>query len=197
MLATVAREVRLEIRLPQTLEVKLLNSFESTLVDDLLTVRLDDMIAGETRSVVLKLTVPSQSTGNVLTFDVSLSFRDVETGVTSTLTSREAAITFAPEAEVRNEQPNASVVEDAALLEVALAREEALKMDRAGDYAASAQRLRTAASYLHSVAPASPAAMAEAQALEQESKVAAGGFDAMTRKAVHYAQSTSKQSRKR
>ncbi len=197
VLATLAREVKLEIRLPAGIEARLLNSFECSRSDGLLSVRLDDLISGETRSVVLKLAVPSQSSGNVLAFDVTLSYKDVESGGTHTLNSREAAITFAPEAEVNNEQPNASVVEDAALLEVAAAREEALKMDAAGDYAASARRLQAAASYLQSAAPASPAAMAEAQALEQESKVAEHGFDAMTRKAVHYAQSAFRQSRKR
>ncbi|MEA2575203.1 MAG: Ca-activated chloride channel [Chloroflexia bacterium] len=197
VLATVARELKLEVRMPGAIEAKLLNSFESTLSDGLLTVRLDDLISGETRSVVLKMTLPAQPIGSMLTFDTSLSYRDVETGLTSSLNSREATITFAPESEVNNEQPNASVAEDAALLEVAAAREEALKMDAAGDYAGSSKRLRSAAYYLQSVAPASPAAMAEVQALEQESQVAEGGFDAMTRKAVHYAQSVTRQSRKR
>jgi Ca-activated chloride channel family protein len=197
VLATVAREVKLEVRLPHPVEARLLNSFECTRSEGLLTVRLDDLISGETRSVVLKLTVPAQPTGNALEFEATLTYKDAGSGATLSLSSREAAITFAPEAEVRNEVPNASVVEDAALLEVAAAREEALKMDAAGDYAGSARRLRTAASYLQGMAPASPAAMAEAQVLEQESKAAEGGFTAITRKAVHYAQSAVRQSRKK
>ncbi|HEX8599855.1 MAG TPA: VWA domain-containing protein [Chloroflexia bacterium] len=196
VLATVAREVKLEIRLPDLVEARLLNSFESSRSHGLLTVRLDDLISGETRNVVLKLALTTQGVGSLLTFDTKLSYRDVETGATTSLNSTEATITFAPQAEVNNEQPDTSVVEDAALLEVAAAREEALKMDAAGDYAGSAGRLRSAAAYLQNIAPASPAAMAEVQALEQESMVAEGGFDAMTRKTVHYAQSTSRQSRK-
>lgn len=197
VLATVAREVKLEIRLPHRLEAHLLNSFESSRSDHGLTVHLNDLISGETRSLVLKLALPSQGGGSVLTFDTTLSYRDAVSNATMSVSSREAAVTFAAEAEVNNEQPDASVLEDVALLEVAAAREEALKMDAAGDYAGSAGRLRSAASYLQNIAPASPAAMAEVQALEQESQVAEGGFDAMTRKAVHYAQSTSRQSRKR
>jgi Ca-activated chloride channel family protein len=197
VLATVAREVKLEIHLPYRVEAHLLNSFESSRSDHGLTVRLNDLISGETRSLVLKLALPSQGAGSVLTFDTILSYRDAASNSTMSLSSHEAAITFAPEAEVNNEQPDASVLEDAALLEVAAAREEALKMDAAGDYAGSAGRLRSAASYLQNIAPASPAAMAEVQALEHESQVAEGGFDAMTRKAVHYAQSTTRQSRKR
>lgn len=197
VLATVARELKLGIRVPHAVEARLLNSFESTRSDGTLTVRLDDMISGETRNVVLKLALPPQGAGHVLPFQTTLSYLDVESGATATITSSEAAITFAPEAEVSNEQPNASVVEDAALLEVAAARQEALKMDAAGDYATSARTLRTAASFLRSAAPASPAVMAEAQALEQESKAAEGGLTSVARKALHYAQSAARQSRKR
>lgn len=197
VLATVAREVKLEIRLPWGVEGKLLNSFESSRQDSNLTVRLDDMIAGETRTVVLKLTVPAHSSGNNLPFDVKLAYRDVESGSTRTEASREATLAYAPEVEAEREQPNSDVIEAAALLEVAVARQEALTMDAAGDYAGSAGRLRAAASYLVQAAPASPVAQAEAQALEEESKVAEHGFDAVTRKAVHYAQSTSRQSRKK
>jgi Ca-activated chloride channel family protein len=197
VLSTAARDVQLEIRIPQPVEAKLLNSFESFRAEGLLTVRLDDMISGEVRSVLFKLTVPALATGQGLTFDASLTYRDVQTGATLTQHSREATITFAPEAQVNSEQPDALVVEDAALLEVAVARQEALQMDAAGDYAGSAKRLRTAASYLQTVAPASPAAMAQAQELVQESVAAETGFTAITRKAVHYAQSASRQSRKR
>ncbi len=197
VLSTVARELRLEIRLPHMIEARLLNSFESTRADSVLAVRLDDLISGETRNVVLKLMLPAQATGTKVSFETCLNYRNAETGAVATIESREAAVTFAPEAEVNNEQPNASVVEAAALLDVAAAREEALKLDAAGDYTGSSKRLRAAASYLQSVAPASPAAMAEVQALEQESKVAEGGFDALTRKAVHYTQATTRQSRQK
>ncbi len=197
VLATVAREVRLELRLPGAVEARLLNSFEYTHAGNTLTVRLDDMFSGETRGVVFKLALNGQGVGNVLAFDTTLCYRDVETGAYLTVSSQEATITFAPEAEVNSEQPDPRVLEAVALLEVAAAREEALKMDSVGNYAASAQRLRSAASYLRSVAPASPAAMSEAQALEQESAAAEGGLNAMARKALHYAQTAARQSRKR
>lgn len=195
VLATVAREVSLEIHLPWGVEGKLLNSFESSRQDGRLTVRLDDMIAGETRTVVLKLTVPSESAGRSIAFDVNLAYKDVESGSTRSQRSREASLAYAQEAEADREQPNPSVIEDAALLEVAVAREEALKMDAAGDHAGSSSRLRSAAAYIQNAAPASPAAQAEAHALERESIVAEQGFDAATRKAVHYAKSTTRQSR--
>jgi hypothetical protein len=89
------------------------------------------------------------------------------------------------------------VLEEVALLRAALAREEALRYDAAGDYARSAASLATAAYQVRMAAPASPAAMAEAMSLEEDSTEAASGFTARKRKAVHYDQSTRRQSREK
>ena len=89
-------------------------------------------------------------------------------------------------------------MEEVALLEVARAREEALKYDAAGDYAQSAARLAQAASYVASrracIArrPGRSAGPQRRRALQ-----APGGFSAMKRKEMHYDKSTRQQGRRK
>jgi hypothetical protein len=127
---------------------------------------------------------------------VKLTYTDADTGESREVRSDEAALTYANRDEVNKEEPNSSVLEDAALLEAALAREEALKYDAVGDYASSAARLAQAANFTAAMAPASPAVAAEAAKLQEESAQAPEGLDAMKRKAMHYARSITQQNRK-
>ncbi len=78
VLSTVARRVTLELNLPSNVEVTLLNTFEMDRHVSGVRVRLDDMIAGEARSVLFKLTVRPGSAGVALPLPVSLSYLDVE-----------------------------------------------------------------------------------------------------------------------
>jgi len=195
VLSTVARRVTLELNLPSNVEATMLNTFEMDRHASGVRVRLDDMIAGESRSVLFKLTVRPGSTGVALPLPVSLSYLDVESGEPRTTTSSEAVLTYASASECALERPDASVMEEVALLEAARAREEALKYDAAGDYALSAATLARAANYVAAVAPASPVAQSEADALKEESVQAPGGFAPMKRKAMHYDKSTRQQGR--
>jgi Ca-activated chloride channel family protein len=195
VLSTCARRVTLELELPPGVEVRLLNTFESDRVGGVLRVRLDDMIAGESRSLIFKLTVPAGVVGNRVPLGVALSYNDVESGETRTVRSDEAVLVYADAAACAAETPNATVVEDAALLEVARAREEALRYDAAGQYDQSAATLAQASAYLAAAAPGSPVARAEAQALAAESTEAERGFGAMKRKLMHYSKATRLQSR--
>jgi Ca-activated chloride channel family protein len=196
VLSTSARKVLLELELPPEVEARLLNTFEVDRIDGGLRVRLDDMIAGEVRTLVFKLTVRPGAVGTRLPLAAAVSYLEVESGEMRTVRNSEAVLTVGTAAEVAAETPDAAVVEEAALLEVALAREEALRYDAAGQYAQSAATLANAAAYLSVVAPASPVARAEAEALQVESGEAEHGLDALKRKAIHYAQSARRQSRK-
>ncbi|HYO50787.1 MAG TPA: VWA domain-containing protein [Chloroflexia bacterium] len=197
VLSTSARRVALEVGLPAAIEARLLNSFEVDRAGPGLRVRLDDMIAGESRSLVFKLTVQPGATGATLPIRLALSYTDVETGESRAAHSSEATLTYASDADVAAEAPNSSVLEDAALLEAALAREAALRYDAEGNYAQSSASLSLAADYLLAVAPASPVASAEAMTLKEESAAATQGFGAFQRKALHYAKSARQQSRKK
>lgn len=197
VLSTIARRVTLELEVPAGVEVRLLNTFESDRTGNTLCVRLDDMIAGEVRSLVFKLTAGSGPVGNKVPLALRLGYTDVETGAVLSVRSDEAVLVYATSAECAAETPNAGVLEDAALLEVALAREEALRLDAAGQHAQSATILAGAAAYLNAIAPASPVAQAEVDMLNAESAQAAGGLTAMARKMLHYNKSTRQQGRKK
>ncbi|HET9493980.1 MAG TPA: VWA domain-containing protein [Chloroflexia bacterium] len=197
VLSTIARQVTLEVTLPEGVHGELLNSFEVTRTGRTFQVRLDDMIAGEERTVVFRLSVRPGALGNSLPITIMLRYTDVESGESRTAASTEAALRYAGQAEADTEAPDSSVVEEVALLRAAQAREEALKLDAAGDYARSATILASAAQYMRAAAPASAEAMQEAEALDAESQNAAQGLGAMARKAMHYSRTTRMQSRKK
>jgi Ca-activated chloride channel family protein len=197
VLSTVARKVTLEVTLPDGVHGELLNSFEVDRQGRTFRVRLDDMIAGEERSVVFRLTVRPGDLGRPLPISLTLTYTDVESGESRAVSSTEAALKFASSADADTEAPDTSVVEEVALLRAAQAREEALKLDAAGDYARSATVLAGAAQYMRAAAPASPVAMQEAAELDAESQNAAQGLGAMARKAMHYSRTTRMQSRKK
>ena len=196
VLSTCARRVALELDLPEGLEAHLLNSFEVE-TGRCLRVRLDDMIAGEVRTLLFRLEVAAGSIGLTLPLPLRLNYLDVETGETRTVSSAEVVLTCASKSECDVEVPNTGVLEEAALLRAALAREEALRYDAAGDYARSAASLAAAAYQVRMAAPASPVAMAEATRLEADSTEASAGFTARKRKAVHYDQATRRQNREK
>jgi Ca-activated chloride channel family protein len=197
VLSTVARRVTLELHLPSGVEASMLNTFEMDRQGGGVRVRLDDMIAGEVRSVLFKLTVRPGSAGVALALPVSLDYVDVESGESRRASSSEAVLTYATAGECAAEIPNGSVMEEVALLEAARAREEALKYDAAGDYIQSTATLARAATYLRTAAPASPVAQAEAALLDQESAQAPSGFAPMKRKEMHYDKSTRQQGRQK
>ncbi len=186
VLSTCARHVMLEFATPAGVQVELLNSYEVDSASGKIRVRLDDMISGEVRTVVFKLTVPPLAVGTVLPCRLSLTYTNVDNGETRTLTSTEATLTAAPTHEATSEQPDVSVVEEAALLQAARAREEALAYDAQGQYAASASVLAHTAEHLAAMAPPSAAVMSDIEALKHESQQAMGGLGAMERKSMHY-----------
>jgi Ca-activated chloride channel family protein len=196
VLSTCARQVRVDLDAPAGVEAALLNTFELDRGGSGLHVRLDDMIGGEVRALVFKLTVRPGPLGATLPLRITLTYLDVETGETRTIRSAEAVLTYATDAECAAETPDNTVVEESALLQVARAREEALRYDAAGQYAQSAATLAGAANYAATVAPASPMVQAEAQALAQESQDAEGGLTSLKRKAIHYAKASRLQNRK-
>jgi len=194
-LTTVARGVTLEVTLPPGVEANLLNDFELGGDRHCLRVRLDDLVAGESRAPVFRLIVQPGRDDTTLPLTARLRYQDVASGETRELRDDDSALTYATRARCEAERPNAAVQEEAELLNVARARESALRYDAAGDYAGSAAVLNQAAQRLQTIAPSSPAAQAQVAQLEAESQEATGGFAALRRKALHYSKSNSLQNR--
>lgn len=197
VMSTVARDVVLDMDVPENVHAHLLNSFEAVREGKHFNVSLNDILAGEVRPVVFKLTVRPGLEGDTLPVNVRLTYTDVETGERRTITSNESVLTYATEGACLREAGDQEVLGEVALLEAARAREEALRHDAAGNYAASAASLAQAASYMRTMAPASPAAMAEAQELEQSANEAQGGLSAIKRKAMYYSQTARRQGRQK
>ncbi len=194
-LTTVARGVTLEITLPFGVEADLLNDFESSGDHRHLRVQLDDLVAGESRAPVFRLTVQPGHEAATLPLTARLRYQDVASGATRELRDDNSALTYADQARCRAERPNAAVQEEAELLNVARARETALRYDAAGDYAGSAAVLNEAAQRLQAMPCPSPGAQAETAKLQAESEEATGGFAALRRKALHYSKANSLQNR--
>ena len=197
VMATVARNVAVSLYLPAGIDAKLLNTYETDRAGAEIKVRLDDMMADEARSALFKLNVRPGYLGTTMPLRVTVSYLDVASSETLSVSSSEAVLTYATEAECEREQPNPRVMEQVALQEAARAREEALQYDAAGDYQASARILAGAANFVAMAAPASPVAQAEASALTDESVTAPSGFSAVTRKALHYSKSAAQQGRRK
>jgi Ca-activated chloride channel family protein len=197
VLSTCARRVNLRLDLPHGVRGTLMNNYENSRHDKRIEVRLDDIFSGEIRTLAFKLDVKPDSVVVTQPIWLSLEYLDVESGEMRTVSHDEISLRYASHSECRQETPNAEVMEDVALLEAALAREEALRYDAAGDYARSAATLAGAASALQAYAPASPTVAADVAALVAESETAAKGIGKMARKAMHYAQNTRLQSRKK
>jgi Ca-activated chloride channel family protein len=185
-----ARNVELEMVVPENVHAHIMNSFEAVRTAKTFRVRLDDMLTGEVRSIVFKLTVRPGREGGTLPISLTLSYTDVATGERRTISGREAVLTYASEEGSRQEAPDPEVMREVALLEGARAREEALHFDAQGNYAASANRLAAAAAQIRSMAPASPEAAAEADLLEQSGQQAAQGMTQGARKNMYYDHST-------
>ncbi len=80
VLSTCARQVRLDLTLPAGVRGQLLNSFEWDREGKTIHVRLDDMIAGEARAVLFRLTAAPAELGTALPLLLRLQALDVETG---------------------------------------------------------------------------------------------------------------------
>jgi Ca-activated chloride channel family protein len=186
VLSTCARHVTLQLVPFVGMRVEMLNNYETDRTDGAIRVRLDDMITGEVRSLVFKLTISNAAVGTTLPCAVELTYTDVDSGEVRTVRSDEASLRVVAPDEAAAEQPDISVLEDAALLQAARAREEALHFDAQGNYAASATSLADAAQALMAMAPPTPTVMADIEALQKESEQAQHGLDSMARKSMHY-----------
>src|SRR3954452_13461082 len=131
------------------------------------------MMAGEMRSLVFALDVSPGPMGSMLPLKWRVTYTGVEEGDGIRQDGPEVALVYASEESCAKELADPAVMEDVALLQAAIAREEALVHDASGNYAMSAARLQEAAAYLRTNAPASPAAQADAMALEAEGAEAA------------------------
>ena len=138
-LETVARGVVLRVKTRPGVEVDTLNALEADRLQDLTTgIRLGNLASRQAVSVVVRLTFPPGANGS--TSDALFSLADDG----SVLRFPETHITWTYTSDGQNDEQRRAVVVDreVARLYAAKAREEALALNRAGQFAEARNRLR-------------------------------------------------------
>ena len=199
MLQVSARSVALEVRLPQGISgVRCLNGYPVEETSRGLRLRLGDLMAGETRRVVLELSIASDASDAPLTIEAAALYVEMTTGrgVDATFPATTFQPTTAEEAESR--QPDEAVRREVALLLAAQAQEEAVRRSRRGDYSGAASAL-TDARYTLAALPeaAAPAMAAQIASLEALAMEAAEGLDERHLKELHYQSYLTREDRRR
>ena len=140
-LEVVARNVTLDVRFPRGVRFESLGAFHGRAGDDRALIDLGDLVSGQEVDVPLRLSFPTGEKGSSITAMVSLTDRD---GVFDDATER-VAWEFAGDRK-NDEQPrNGDVDRIIAGIYAARARQEAVKLNRMGDFDGAREALRSTA----------------------------------------------------
>ena len=195
MLATVAREITLEVGAPAGVEVELLNDLPCDQVKENFRLFLGDAYAGEARTLALKLKLPAGSIGQELVFLLTLHYEDAQQRRGVTVEGAAVRFSVAGASDCEQQPVNEAVLREGGRLEAEKAKMEALKKEYQGDLVGAQAALRQAGVTLASAM--SPAVakdlVDELGAMESEMAL---GFTAMARKAKHYQTYLKQRSRK-
>jgi len=199
MLQVSARGVALEVMLPQGISGgRCLNGYPVEETSRGLRLRLGDLMAGDTRRVVLELSVTPDIGGAPLTIDAAALYVEMTTGRGVDATCPAATFQSATAEEAEPGQPDEAVRREVALLLAAQAQEEAVRRSRRGDYGGAASALANAGYTLAALpgaaAPAMAARIASLQALAMD---AAEGLDERHLKELHYQSYLTREARRR
>lgn len=194
LLATVARELTLDLSLPVGVEAEVLNDTLFERLGQTLRLFLGDAYAGEVRHLGLKLKIPARALSQDFALPFTLRYEDsqqrqavqVEGTIQFTVVTAAAA-----ESQAVNEE----VLREAGRLEAERAKMEALQREQQGDVAGARAALHQAGSLLHAVMPAA-AAQVFAEELDQMADEIQLGLTEGTRKQKHYQTYLAQRSRK-
>ena len=190
-LEVVARGAALALQLPAGVEAEPLTRLEAVKTDGGVRVGLGDLVSGQEVGAVIRLTFPAGAEGAAV-------------GVTITLTDRDGALA-APPQEVRwtfashhdnDVQPRDRVVDRAvAELLAAIAREQALELNRGGKFEDARKTLEKAAAVVRQHGGDDRELLAIAAALDADQGVFEACMSPATMKSRHYATYSSQRMR--
>lgn len=194
-----ARKLAVEVDLPEGVRLaRCLNDYVVEETAHGVRLRLGDLIAGETRRVVLKLAIGAGALASSLPLTARALYVATETGQGLETAFPIVALRYAPQEAVDTQRTDGEVAREVALLLAAQAKEEAARLSRQGDHAAAAGTLRLASQTLAaSPAMAAPQVAQEAGALYALAADADQGLSESQRKELHYQSYLSRFSRKR
>ena len=133
MLATVAREMTLDVTLPEGIELTALNDIPTEQRAGQFRLLLGDAYAAESRTLVLKAQFPARPEEYSWTVPVTLRYEDAQIRQGVSLTDDSVAFMVADAATCESESVNQDVLEAASRLEAERAKMEALKREYEGD----------------------------------------------------------------
>ena len=190
-LEVVARGASLSIDAPKGARAELLSDFDARQEGEKTTVRLGNLVSGQSMTLVLKVTLPDGVEGE----DAILTIR----------AGAEEGALDAPPVEVRwtwvSNERNAAQPRDTevdlrvANLYAARTRRDALELNRQGDYRGARKLLETVADRIESYAGASTELHDLVRTLRAEARQYEHQMDAMTMKQVHYSSRAAMRSR--
>ena len=199
MLQVSARGVALEVMLPQGISGgRCLNGYPVEETSRGLRLRLGDLMAGDTRRVVLELSVTPDIGGAPLTIEAAALYVEMTTGRGVDATFPAATFQSATAEKAESRQPDEAVRHEVALLLAAQAQEEAVRRSRRGDYGGAASALANAGYTLAALpGAADPAMAARIASLEALAMDAAEGLDERHLKELHYQSYLTREDRRR
>jgi len=195
LLATVVKEMTLDIGLPDGVTCSLLNDLPFEQNGDRLRLYLGDGYAGETRSLVFKVSTPPRPLGESLVLPLRLNYEDTLARRSVTLENQPVEFKVVSKGEAESQPANEEVQQEAGRLEAEKAKMEALKKEYQGDIVGAQTALRRAGAIISETFPAAPA-QALMDELQELDKSITAGLTAQARKARHYATYTVQRSRK-
>jgi Ca-activated chloride channel family protein len=199
MLQVAARKVAVEVALPDGIRcVECLNDFVVDRSGVLARVHLGDVIAGDTRRVLLQVAIEPTAARDRQELTGLALYVDSDTGRGTEQAFPPVELVATSRAEVEGQVTNEEVAREVALLLAARAKEQAASLVRKGDDLAAVATLGAARVALAaSPYAAAPAFAAEIAALDELSDAAQGGLKRAQVKELHYSSYLAREGRRR
>jgi Ca-activated chloride channel family protein len=195
-LEVVAREVVLEIRLPDSVRVEPLSPFRAEQRDGIARVFLGDMVSGQVISLVLRVTFDYGEIGREVGVSVRLADRD---GAFDVAVPAPQPVTlgwrYADTTDNDTQPRDRDVDRVVARLFAERAKQEAVRLNREGRYDEAERAIEGVRRRVSAYAGSDPELRALVAELREERPQYAAAMPEMVRKQVHFASSASLRSR--
>jgi Ca-activated chloride channel family protein len=195
LLATVVREMTLELKAPAGVEVHLLNNFFTEQTQAAFRLFLGDAYAGELYTLVLKLKLPPLPLGQPLTLGLTLRYEDVQQRQAVTL-EETFAFTVADPAACAVQPVNETVLKEASRQEAEKAKMEALEREYKGEVVEAKGILLETSQRLSRNMPASMAAPLLDELGKMKDKIEQRTLTSEESKELHYTTYQARKSRR-
>lgn len=192
LLETVAREVVIDVKHAPVVGIEPLSPIVAkAAVPGELKILVGDLVAGQDVELVLRVSFPPVDTGVKTSAFFTVSDRD------QVLKADGASIDWesADAATVDAEKPNEEVLKAVVRLNAAAARQEAVRLNRAGNYGAAVSQMQAAFLDVQAYATDDPAMQSLAAELHEESATLSSFTSELNRKGVHFRGSNMARSR--